>query len=344
MKPFFIFLILIALFVLVESSCNIKDQDLVSKAFHFVSGFNPSWFQTKASSSSNCSITQIKKIELASKNLIGTISWGYLRNMSKLEILDLSENSLQGHVPNWLWTSSTLLIVNLSNNRFRGNIASKPITQNDSFSSLQSLNLSHNRFTNQFYISGFSNLKSLDLSHNNLVTLPSGFENITNLHLLDLSNCNIKGNRFKKFGKSAFIHAGNNFNYYNASKIPNLHSTTTTPPQVEKQNPVQLYTTEDQKKKQKSKTMIVAASCGALVLLLLLSTWVLFKYRNMRQKMTKKNKWAISKPVSFNSIKMEKSGLSAFRTESGTSWVADLKEPSSAAVVMLEKPLMNDRT
>ncbi|XP_061342725.1 calmodulin-binding receptor kinase CaMRLK [Gastrolobium bilobum] len=387
MKPFFRFLILLAVVVLVESSCNGGDRDLVSKAFQSVSGFNDSWFQTEGS---NCSEAQIKWIDLPSKNMSGSISWRHLKNMSKLEVLDLSGNSLQGQVPNWFWTSSSLLVVNLSKNRFGGSIALKPTSQNGSFSSLQTLNLSHNRFTNQVQLSGFSNMKSLDLSHNSLGTLPSGFEKLTNLHHLDLSSCNIKGNvkpistlvslsyldlsnntlngsfpsdfpslnaikflnishnnfkasvaldRFKKFGKSAFVHAGNNFNY-DAFKTPNLHSTPTHKPHMGKQQTVHTEKKRPKRKsKPKNKTIIAAVCSASALVLVVLCTCAFCGYRKKRR-LAKRNKWAISKPVPLT-IKLEKSGPFAFETESGTSWVADLKEPSSAPVVMFEKPLMN---
>nr|KYP50371.1 putative LRR receptor-like serine/threonine-protein kinase At2g24230 family [Cajanus cajan] len=303
--------------------------------------------------------------------------------MSMLQVLDLSGNFLQGQVPNWFWTSSTLVTVNLSNNRLGGSI--NPTSQNGFFSSLQTLNLSHNRFTNQLHLSAFSNLKSLDLSHNNLGTMPSGFQNLTHLHHLDLSNCNIKGNvkpissltslsfldlsnntlngsfpsdfpplnaikflnisrnnfkasttldRFKKFGKSAFIHAGHNFNY-NASKTAKLSSSSSSSSHEE---PHPIHEVK-QKSKQKTRIMIVALSCSSALVVVVLCTCAVWCCRRKRQ-LAKRNKWAISKPVPV-SMKMEKSGPFAFETESGTSWVADLKEPSSAAVVMLEKPLMN---
>ncbi|XP_027347903.1 calmodulin-binding receptor kinase CaMRLK-like [Abrus precatorius] len=375
MKPFFRFLILLGLYSLVESSCNSGENDLVSKAFKSVSGFNPSsWFQKRGS---HCSHSHLTRIVLPSQNLSGTISWGYLRNMSKLQVLDLSGNSLQGHVPSWFWSSSTLLEVNLSRNRFGGSIiiGSKPTSENTSFSSIQTLNLSHNRFTNSVQLAGFQNLQILDLSHNQLITLPSGFPNLTKLQHLDLSSCNLQGNtkpistlhslhyldlsnntltgsfpsdfpplstlkflnisynnftssislnKLKKFNKSSFIHAGNNFTYDNSSETRN----SATPPQREKHP------------KPKSKTVIPAAS-SALVLIVL-SVWALRVIHKRRKERAKRNKWAISMPIPHGTnVMVEKSGPFAFETESGSTWVADLKEPSSAPVVMFEKPLMN---
>ncbi|OIW00512.1 hypothetical protein TanjilG_24242 [Lupinus angustifolius] len=382
MKPFSIFLILLSLFSLVQSSCNNTnngDYDLASKAFKFVTGFNFStWFQI-----SNCSYTHITKIELPSKNLTGIVSWSYLKNMSNLEVLDLSGNSLQGKIPTWLWSSTTLLGINLSRNKFGGSIIIG--SKNTSFSSIQNLNLSQNRFTNWVQLSTFPNLKSLDLSHNNLgTTLPYSFQNLTNLQHLDLSSCNLKGTiklvsslhsllyldlsnntfngnfpsdfppletlnllnisfnnftfnnyssfliskEFKRFGKSAFIKAGNNNEEYsNTPSFPQPH--------VEKQA---IHHHHHKKHKPKHKTLIIAlcsASSSALVLLLL---FVFTIYKRKKQR-CKRAKWEINKPVAHGMME-KSSGPFVFETESGSTWMVELKEPSSAAVVMFEKPLM----
>lgn len=382
MKPFCIFLILVSLFSLVESSCNSEEHELVSKAFESVSGFNTSLFQT------NCSQTHISKIVLPSQNLSGTISWNYLRNMSNLKILDLSGNSLQGNIPSWFWSTSTLLDINFSRNRFGGSIIirSSSKTENTSFpfsfSSIKKLNLSHNRFTNSIQLSCFKNLKILDVSHNNLVTLPSGFQNLTKLQHLDLSSCNIESNikpisslnslhyldisnntftgnfpsdfpplnntlkflnisynnftssitlnKFNRFHESCFIHAGTNFTYDNTTS--------------KSKNSTQAIHGNKQEKKRKSKTVILAVSsaCSGLVLILL-SIWAFRIIHKKRKERAKRKKWAISMPVPHGmmSVMVEKSGPFAFETESGSTWVVDLKEPSSAPVVMFEKPLMN---
>ncbi|KAI9070568.1 hypothetical protein K1719_047469 [Acacia pycnantha] len=285
MKPFFRFLILLPLLALIESSsssssCKLspQDLDLVSKAFKSVSGFNVSWL-------SHCSVVddQFRAIRLTSKNLRGAISWKFLSNVSNLQVLDLSGNSLQGQVPGWFWAKSSLLEVNLSNNRFGGTI-------NGSFiSSLQMLNLSHNRFTNQVQLSGFSKLKVLDLSHNNLKYLPFGFQKLTNLNHLDLSNCEIKGN---------------------VKPVSDLNSLSYLDLSNNELN-------------------------GVVVVLLCISIFCIYR---KKRRLAKRNKWAISKPVPPLPFKVDKSGPFAFETESGTSWVADLKEPSSAPVVIAVLP------
>ncbi|KAJ7968719.1 putative Receptor kinase [Quillaja saponaria] len=385
MKFFYRFLILLALFAVVESTCNSTDQELVSKAFKSVSGFNISWFQAL---DLNCSKPQIKEIKLPSKNLSGTISWKFIRNMTELKVFDLSGNSLQGSVPSWFWAISSLVEVNLSKNRFGGTIGFESTSRNGSFSLIQVLNLSSNRFTNLVHLSGFPKLKILDISHNVLGKFPSGFANLTKLQQLNLSSCRISGDvkpiavlhslkyldlsnnsmngtfpsdfpplnnlnflnvsinnfsglvksyNYQKFGKSAFIHAGHNF-VFNSSKAHNFHSIP--PPHTKsplKHKPIYEHILK-KKSKSKSKPLILGLSFASAIVFLFLSICVACIYR--KKQLAKRNKWAISKPIQLP-VKIEKSGPFAFETESGTSWVADIKEPSSAPVIMFEKPLMN---
>ncbi|KAF8413730.1 hypothetical protein HHK36_001723 [Tetracentron sinense] len=388
------FLLVLSLLALAESACNTTDQELISKAFSSVSGFNVSFFRTV---DANCSNPPIKEIKLPSRNLSGIISWKFLRNMSQLQTIDLSNNSLKGYVPGWFWSVPSLIEVNLSMNRLGGGVGYKPISKNGSslssslsLSSIQVLNLSSNRFTNSVRLSGFSSLRVLDLSHNDLRFSPSGFENLTKLEHLDLSSCNISGNstpisslrslkyldvsdnsmngnfpsdfpsllslkflnvslnnftgrvdsdEFKKFGKSAFIQAG----IFNASKTPKIpirtHSSIPHPNPPEKQN----SRTEHHKNKKprskprKNRALVLGLAFAAAFVVIAMAICIACIYR--RRKIAKGKKWAISKPTQLP-FKIEKSGPFSFETESGT-WVADIKEPSSAPVVMFEKPLMN---
>lgn len=367
MKLFCRFLIAFSLIALVESSCNSTDLELVSKAFKSVSGFNLSWFQV---ADGNCSNPPITNISLSFRNLSGPISWKYFRNMSQLHTLDLSGNSLEGLVQGSLWSSPSLVLVNLSNNQFGGGINA---SGNGLFSSIQVLNLSSNRFTNVVQLSNFPNLTILDLSHNNLATLPFGFTNLTKLNYLDISRNNISGNvkpisflhslnhldvsnnsmngtfpcdfpplgnlkflnisfnyftgkvlpeKYKRFGKTAFLDSGTSiFNNSNKTPKPSIRIQ---PPPINKHRP---------------KPLVLILSCAsAFLVFVFMSICVVFFCKRKRQR--QKNIWAISKPVQIP-FKFEKSGPFSFETESGTSWVADIKEPTSAPVVMFEKPLMN---
>ncbi|KAA8515091.1 hypothetical protein F0562_018122 [Nyssa sinensis] len=377
MEIFVKLMLVFSLFAFVECSCNGTELRLVSRAFINVSGFNSSDF--------NCSNSPITKIVLSSKNLTGTVSWVFLRNISQLQVINLSNNSLTGSVPGWFWSIQTLVELNLSKNRFGGTIGFEPRSDKAPSSSIQRLNVSNNRFTKLVHLSVFPNLTVLDLSHNDLKLLPSGFTNRTKLQHLDISSCNISGNskpisvlhslrhldvsnnhmngtfpsdfpplvpslkflnisfnnftgliasdKVQKFGKSAFIHAGK----FNSSKPPTFHikPQSINPPHQTSQSPKPI---KKQRPKSKTKPLVLGFALGSIFIVVAM---VVFMYCMCRKReMARRNKWAISKPIQLP-FKIEKSGPFSFETESGTSWVADIREPSSAPVVMFEKPLMN---
>ncbi|XP_059290477.1 calmodulin-binding receptor kinase CaMRLK [Lycium ferocissimum] len=369
MKIFFTLFIFLSLFTFSksESTCkNNTDLSLVSKAFNSVYGFNITWL------SSNCS-SPITEIKLSSRNLTGRVSWKYLRNLSHLHTVDLSNNSLKGPVHSLFWSISSLVQVNLSKNKLGGTIVvTRP-------SNIQGLDLSFNRFTklgSAFYV---PNLTSLDLSHNDLKILPFWFTNLTKLEILSISSCNIYGNlppishikslkhldvsinhmngkfpndfpplsslnflnislnnftglitkeQLAKFGNSSFIHAGL-FQTKNSSQFHIKHK----PTKPMNQN------TKTKKPKSRKKVLIIAISSASTFLILAIGSIILCLYKKRKQ-VARKNKWLISKPIQIP-FRMDKSGPFSFETESGNLWVADIKEPSSAPVVMFEKPLMN---
>ncbi|KFK31516.1 hypothetical protein AALP_AA6G122900 [Arabis alpina] len=366
--------LLLSLISLSHSSCpNGTDFRQLTRVFRYVSGFNSSWF------SSNCSVT-VTRIILPSRNLNGTVSWNPLRNLTRLRVLDLSNNSLDGSIPTWLWSKPGLVSVNLSRNRFGGSLRLIPVNY-----SVKELNLSFNRFTNAVNLTGFVNLTALDLSHNNLGVLPIGLGSLSGLNRLDISSCKINGsikpisglkslsyldlsensmngsfpvdfpnlnhlrflnlssNRFsgsvgfdkyRKFGKSAFSHGGDFV--FNDSKIPNRHRLQPLPHQLP---PPRHRTVKTHRFNNHTPLVIgLSSSLGALVILIFISGLILIRRRLKSARL--KSRWAISNPAPLD-FKMEKSGPFAFETESGSSWVADIKEPTTAPVVMASKPLMN---
>ncbi|KAG8385421.1 hypothetical protein BUALT_Bualt03G0043600 [Buddleja alternifolia] len=389
MKILFRFTLIISLILLAETSsiCNSTDQSLLAKAFASVSGFNISWFINN-NSHSNCSNPPIPEIKLPSKNLTGTISWKFLKNMTQLHTIDLSNNYLTGSVSPLIWLLPGLAEINLAGNRLGGSIElPKPALSKPS--PVRKINLSFNRFKSFTYFSNFPNLTFLNLSHNNfLAALPSWFTNLTNLEYLDISGCNFSGNlkpisglkllkyldistnqftgnfpadfpplgnikflnislnkfsgvldskQVQKFGKAAFVHAGNLITHNNTTTTPELHiNPHKPPPKIRGKNPIKKI---KHKSKIKKKILILVTSLVSffLALAIFFFTYCMCK---KRRKTARQNKWSISKPIQIP-FRIEKSGPFAFETESGSSWVADIKEPTSAPVVMFEKPLMN---
>lgn len=413
------FLFLSSLFLLLSSAAadqpcsttspatnSTGDLDLVQKAFRYVSGFSTSLISSAAVVSSSCTASPaVTELNLSSKNLGGAVLWQFLRNLTSLRVLDLSNNSLKGSVPRSFWSHPSLRRLDLSNNHLGGSLAFFPVLSGSN-SSFQVLSISYNRFTHYVNLSGFSNLKSLDLSHNNLRALPPGLAGLARLQRLDISNCNISDSlkpisglkslnyldvsnnhlrgvfpsefpplirlkflnvsnndftgriqtdKYRSFDPKSFSQSGirvlrgnsttakSNSNNTSPSSS-RLHHQSSAPTKPKAKQISSRGNREDKKHRSsiwKNRKLVTGLSVGVsgLVVLVAIGAFCCIGMRKIRG--TRRTKWSISKPIIQPSFKMERSGPFSFETESGSSWVADIREPGSAPVVMFEKPLMN---
>jgi Leucine-rich repeat (LRR) protein len=127
--------------------------------------------------------------------------------LKKLQELDLYDNLFEGILPTCLHNMTSLRLLDISRNRFAGNISSYVIA---SPTSLEYIDLSYNKFEGQFQFNIFANhskLKAILLaSENNKLEIETeksvGWDFSFQLKILVLSNCNLNkltGGNIPKF-------------------------------------------------------------------------------------------------------------------------------------------------
>lgn len=167
-------------------------------------------------------------------------SW--LKNCSKLEVVDLSWNHLNGNIPNWIGQLENLFYLDFSNNSLTGEIpksltelkflssssscslnlipssgiplyvkrnqTARGLPYNRASSFPPSIYLSNNRINGTIWpeIGKLKQLHVLDLSRNNITgTIPSSISDMANLEILDLSSNNLYGTIPSSFNKLTFL-------------------------------------------------------------------------------------------------------------------------------------------
>ncbi|KAI3414790.1 Protein kinase domain-containing protein [Psidium guajava] len=312
----------------------------------------------------------LRAIDLSGNSLQGSVPGWFISAATGLVELNLSSNRFGGGIAfastprNVSSSSSSLRVLNLSGNRFTnlGNFSGF-------FSRLRVLDLSGNELRAfPLGLSELAALERLDVSGCNISGDPRPVSSLKSLNYLDISNnkltgvfpndfpplaglafLNISLNDFagrvgrqtrRKFGDSAFLHAGKNLVLEtDAPKTPspatrNRNSTSPARETIKKR-----AASKRPKSRKRKLVLILAPITASLVAAAFAALCCVYSRR--RTLARRKNKWAISGPARPE-FRMERaSGPFAFETESGTAWVADIKEPSSAAVVMFEKPLMS---
>ncbi|KAJ1436920.1 Tyrosine-protein kinase, catalytic domain [Sesbania bispinosa] len=300
---------------------------------------------------------------IVSLNISGNSFQGSVMSMfqGRLEVMDLSRNQFQGHISqvqsisNYNW--SHLVYLDLSENQLSGEIFQN---WNES-QNLKHLNLAHNRFTRQKFpkieilsrleylnlsktsligyipaeISQLSNLKTLDISMNHLIGQIPFLRN-KNLQILDLSNNNLSGEVPPSVLEKLPWMEKYNFSYNNLTLCaleikPAILKTAFFG--LVNSCPIAANPSLFKKRATQHKGMKLALALTLSMICLLVGLLFIAVSR-----LRKTKSW----PVKQASYKEEQnmSGPFSFHTDS-TTWVADVKQPTSVPVVIFEKPLLN---
>ncbi|KAI6705406.1 hypothetical protein NL676_008368 [Syzygium grande] len=313
---------------------GLRVLDLSGNSLH---GSVPGWFVSAAPS--------LAELNLSSNRLGGGVAFdGGTRNVSSsspLRVLDLSRNRFT-NLGNFSSFFSRLRVLDLSGNDLRA----FPLGLSE-LPALERLDVSGcNISGDPRPVSSLKSLKYLDLSSNSLTgVFPDDFPPLTGLEFLNVSLNDFTGRvgpeTRRKFGDSAFFHAGTKLVLEDDVPKPRSpatrHRNSTRP--APRTTP-QLAASKRPEPRKRRLALILAPTAASLVAAAFAAACCAC-VRRRRTIARRKSKWAISGPARPE-FRMERaSGPFAFETESGTAWVADIREPSSAAVVMFEKPLMS---
>ncbi|KAL8239824.1 hypothetical protein R6Q59_016391 [Mikania micrantha] len=146
----------------------------------------------------------------------GSVVPSFLLHQHKLRVLDLSHNSLEGQVPNWLFKNNKNLgILKLKDNSFRSVIHMRYK------SNINTLDMSGNHITGTIpekLQSFIPRIRYLDFSSNELNgVIPTSMFDLTDLEMLDLSNNKLSGEvpkgLFTNLSRAAIIKLSNNALY-----------------------------------------------------------------------------------------------------------------------------------
>ncbi|RWR76836.1 LRR receptor-like serine/threonine-protein kinase ERECTA [Cinnamomum micranthum f. kanehirae] len=174
-----------------------------------------------------CKLQYLKSLRLSSTSLEGKIPH-CIRKMHSLQVLDLSNNQLQGNIPLSTFSDMHFLQeLDLSGNELQGIIS--PFTfSNMHF--LHELDLSGNQLQgiiSPFTFSNMHSLQKLDLSGNQLqgTVSPSTFNNLTMVTDLSLSNNHFVGtipfSMFANLSKLTSLDLSNNYQLEVETESPN---------------------------------------------------------------------------------------------------------------------------